>query len=115
MRRQAVREAQASDMWTRREALARERGMPDLAEGARTRAERHARMARILEQRADEMRIEIERLRRTVAPARSVGRSPPTDGDLEARLNDLEIEREIEAIRSRLLARRAENRDPNEP
>ena len=99
LRRQAVREGRDEAMWRRREGLARDRGLAEMSAGARTRADRHARMQQILLTRADEIHTEIEVMRGGHESTRWVGRAPPMD-DLEARLTALEIEDELEAIRA---------------
>src|SRR5438094_71210 len=95
LRRQAVREAQSAELWRRRESLAAGRDLGDMAAAARARAERHARMERLLLVRADEIRTEIQRLR-SPPLALGVGRAPPGEDSLESRLAQLEIERDIE-------------------
>lgn len=101
LRRQALREQREVERWLRRAAFAEERGLADLAAAARARSERHARTASVLTDRAVDLREEIESLRRDVQAPRGVGRAPPEAPSLEVRFRDLEIEREVDRIRSR--------------
>jgi phage shock protein A len=99
LRREAVREQRTADQWMQRVALAEERGLTDLAEGARARASRHRRLARLLTERAEEIRAEVHRLRASLATTAGAGRAPPIRS-LEARLVDLELEAELERLRA---------------
>jgi hypothetical protein len=56
-------------------------------------------MARLLEQRASEMRAEVERLRSEMDASAGGGRPPPAPA-LEARFAALEVERELEQLRA---------------
>jgi phage shock protein A len=108
LRRQAVREAQAVDLWTRRAAFALDKDHEDLAREAQTRAERHRRTEQMLLTRAEEIRAEIEEMRAGLRSPAGIGRAPPLVGDdLDARLRRLEIEHELDAIRAAVSARRS--------
>jgi len=112
LRRQAVREGQAIDLWTRRAAFALEKELEDMAREAQTRAERHRRMEQLLLARADEIRMEIEEMRAGLRSPAGVGRAPPlaaalAKDDLDARLAQLEIEQELDAIRAAVSAHRS--------
>ena len=99
LRRQSLKEQQEAERWTQRASYAEERGLADLAEGARARAARHDRMASLLVERADEMQAEVRLLREALEATRGAGRAPPRD-PLEARFADLEIEAELDRIRA---------------
>jgi hypothetical protein len=108
LRRQAVREAQAIDLWTRRAAFALDKELEDMAREAAARAERHRRMEQVLLARADEIRMEIEEMRLGLRSPTGVGRAPPLAGDdLDARLARLEIDAELDAIRAAVSIRRS--------
>ena len=100
LRRQALREDKEVERWRQRAAFAAARGLEDLATSARTRAERHTRMAQLLQQQAEAMHSEVERLRATVETGREVWRAPPGQvPSLESRFAALELEGELERIR----------------
>jgi hypothetical protein len=103
LRRQAVKEAQQIALWKRRQLFALERDLPEMAGEAQARAERHAGLKRMLLARAEEIRSEIESMRGQLSPSRGLVRAPPTRSldDLDRRLELLEIDRELEAIRAR--------------
>ncbi len=106
LRRQAVREAQEAELWTARASMAQSRGLEEMATAAQARAERHLRMERLLLARADDMRVEIERMRQGPPATLGLGRAPPlSEATLESRMARLEIEQEIEAIRVAVAAR----------
>ena len=107
MRRQAVREEQEASRWLGRVLFAEDRGLPALAASARARAGRHRRLAELWRARADELSVEIEQLRHGPPVVWSGGRAPPARDPLEARFDELEIEREIESIRRKLEGRAA--------
>jgi hypothetical protein len=107
LRRQAVREAQAVDLWVRRAGFALDRGMEDLAREAQARAERHRRLEQLLVSQADEIRAEVDDMRAALRSTRGVGRAPPVADDLDARLARLELEHELDAIRAAVSARRS--------
>jgi hypothetical protein len=97
LRRQALKERQEVDHWRQRATFAEARGLAELADGARVRADRHVRMASLLVHRAAELRREIESLRADLDDRRWIGRPPPSD-PLEARFAELEIERELDEL-----------------
>lgn len=101
LRRQALEEEARAERWSGRVAFAQARGLSDLAEGASTRRERHLKMARLLRRRAAELHLEVQRLRRDVGPNRESGPAPPPVDDLEARLDELEIEQDLNRLRRR--------------
>src|SRR5437763_191226 len=70
LRREAQREEAEIARWEQRVGFAEARGLGELAAEARERADRHARQARLLLQRADELHGEVERLRGSVAAGR---------------------------------------------
>jgi len=109
LRRQAVREAQDAELWSRRAEMAESRGLGEMASGARERADRHSRMVQVLLARATEIRSEIEQMRAILEIARGVGRAPPGDAGLDARFAKLEVEQEIERIRAAIAARRTDD------
>ena len=111
LRRQALREEREGERWLRRSAAAEERGLADLAEQARARAQRHARMAALLVQRAQEMQLEVERLRELAQPSRSFGRAPPS-ATVEAEFAALEVEAELQRLRQQLWSGRAASEPP---
>lgn len=98
LRRQALREGQEAERWRQRAVFAEARGLGDLATSAGTRAERHTRMARLLQRQAEAMHVEVERLRGTVETGREVGRAPPPVPSLESRFAALELEGELERL-----------------
>lgn len=99
LRRQAVQEQQEAERWRQRAAMAEARGLLDLAEQARERAAKHDVGAHRLGRRAQELRFQTDRLRAALAATHGLERAPPRPRSLEARLADLEIERELERIR----------------
>lgn len=101
LRRQALEEESQANRWSDRVAFAEARGLLDLAAGAFTRRERHLKMARLLRRRAAELQIEVERLRRDVGSNRDSGPAPPPVDDLEARLNELEVDQDLNRLRRR--------------
>jgi hypothetical protein len=107
LRRQAVREEQEAERWLGRVLFAEERGLSDLVASARARARRHRRLAELWRAQADELSVEIDQLRRGPPVVWSVGRAPPLRDPIEAKFDELEIEREIEAIRRKLEGRAA--------
>ena len=115
LQQQAVAEEREVERWLHRAAYAEERGMTDLAVEARTRAGRHTNMAHLFDQRAAEMRAEVQRLRAEVDTAAVGGRPPPMPvapvDALEARLAELEVERELDRLRTA----RANNRPVSPP
>jgi len=109
LRRQAVREGQAVDLWTRRAAFALDKDLEDMARDAQTRAERHRRMEQMLLARADEIRFEIEQMRVGLWSPAGVGRAPPLRrDDLDLRLAQIEIDKELDAIKEAVSARRSQ-------
>jgi phage shock protein A len=101
LRRQGLEQKREAEHWEQRSSLADTRGLADLAAEARQRAERHRRTAALHEQRATEMRIQVERLRGALAAAQGHGRAPPVGGaSLEAQFSALELDRELERIRA---------------
>ena len=109
LRREALREDQEASRWAKRATAAETRGLSDLAEAARMRSERHARMARVLQGRADEMQSEIDRLRMELRATPQVGRSPPVVDPIDSRFAELELEEALDRLR----AQRALGDDPN--
>jgi hypothetical protein len=107
LRRQAVREEQEAERWRNRVLFAEERGLSDLAASARLRSRRHRRLAELWRARADELSVEIEELRRSPPLHWSVVRAPPARDPIEAKFDELEIERELEEIRRKLEGRAA--------
>src|SRR5687767_3798631 len=108
LRRQAVREAQAVDLWVQRAAFALDKDLEEMAREAQTRAARHRRMEQMLLAQADEIRSEIEEMRTGLRSPAGIGRAPPfPSDDLDARLMRLEIEQELDAIRAAVSARRS--------
>jgi len=99
LRRQALAEQREAERWMARATFAEERGLLELASSARTRAARHARMASLLSQRAEEMRAEVQRLRDALAATQGAGRAPPPGPSLEGRFAALELEAELDRIR----------------
>jgi hypothetical protein len=107
LRRQAVREGQAVDLWVRRAEFAIEKSQEEMAREAQARAERHRRMEQVLLTHAEEIRSEIEEMRMGVRSPAGVGRAPPlVRDDLDARLARLEVEHELDGIRAAVSARR---------
>src|SRR5438552_11795241 len=84
LRRQALKEQQEAERWAQRATFADERGLADMATGARARAARHTRMAALLAERADEMQAEVRLLREAPQASRGAVRAPPSS-TLEAR------------------------------
>jgi hypothetical protein len=108
LRRQAVREGQAVDLWVRRAAFAIDKDMDEMAREAQARAERHRRMEQMLLAQAEEIRSEIEEMRMGLLSPAGVGRAPPlVRDDLDARLARLEVEHELDAVRAAVSARRS--------
>jgi hypothetical protein len=106
LRRQALRDERESERWLRRSAAAEQRGLTDLAEQARARAQRHSRMAALLVQRAQAMQVEVERLRELAQPSRTYGRAPPSSS-VDAEFAALEVEAELQQLRRQVSSRRA--------
>jgi hypothetical protein len=105
LRQQAVAEEREADRWLQRATYAEERGLSDLGSGARARVRRHTRMAQLLDQRAAEMRAEVQRLRAELDASAGGGRPPPVvpalpADPLAARFAELEIERELDRLRA---------------
>ena len=99
LRQEAIAEEREAERWVQRATFAEERALDDLAVGARARAGRHSRMARLLDQRAGEMRAEVQRLRSELESSAGAGRPPPAS-DIEVRFAALEVERELEQLRA---------------
>ena len=97
LRRQALKEEQESARWAQRAQFADERGLLDLAAGARARAARHAHLAGLFAERADDLQAEVRLLRDVPGIARGAGRAPPTPS-LEARFRELELNAELDRI-----------------
>jgi phage shock protein A len=106
LRRQALREEHESERWLHRSEAADQRGLTDLAEQARVRAQRHSRMAVLLTHRAQEMQLEVERLRELAQPSRSFGRAPP-GRSVDSEFAALEVEAELQKLRHRISSGRA--------
>ncbi len=99
LRQASAAERREVDRWMQRVTYAEQRGLDDLARGARARADRHSRMAGLLDQRAAEMRAEVQRLRSELQATSGGGRPPPAQ-TLDARFAALEVERELERLRA---------------
>jgi len=102
LRREAQKERQEAARWEQRVTYAEDRGLTDLAQAARERAMRHARLAELLRERAFELSQEVERLRHPTTTSWSAGRAPPWPEGIDARFAELEIESQIAQIRARL-------------
>jgi hypothetical protein len=102
MRRQSLHEQREAERWTERAELAERRGLTDLAQQARSRADRHARMVSVISGQIEAMRIEVERLRALEHDRPSLGRAPPTvRSTVESELAALEIEGELDRLKRR--------------
>ena len=101
LRRAAKGEEGNTELWIRRARLAESRGLADLAAQARERARRHLSQVEALNQRARELRAEIENVQAGLRASRGHGRAPP-EPSLERRFAALEIDRELESIRRSL-------------
>lgn len=99
LRRLAIQERREADRWHGRAAMAQGRGLLELADQARERAAKHEAGAHRLGRRADEIRLQADRLRAALAATHSLERAPPQPRSLESRLAELEIERELDRIR----------------
>jgi hypothetical protein len=105
LRLQAAAEEREAERWLQRVAYAEERGLSDLGVAARSRVGRHTHMAQVLDQRAAEMRAEVQRLRAELDASAGGGRPPPAlpslpADPLSARFADLEVEQELEGLRA---------------
>jgi hypothetical protein len=105
LQQRAVAERREAERWRQRASYADQRGMSDLAGEARARVDRHTSMAQLLEQRAAEMRTEVESLRAELETPAMGGRPPPvlpvtTTDRLNVRLAELEVERELDKLKA---------------
>jgi uncharacterized small protein (DUF1192 family) len=118
LRQQAATEEREAERWQQRAAYAEERGLDDLGIGARSRVLRHTHMAQLLDQRAAEMRAEVQRLRAELDASAGGGRPPPvlpalSADPLAARFADLEVEQELDRLRAARSADRSAAQPPH--
>jgi len=87
--------------------MAAARELPDLAGQARIRADRHRRSAELFERRANEIRVQVERLQNALAAAQGHGRAPPDAAtrSLEGHFAALEVETELGRMREAATSR----------
>jgi len=106
-RRQALQEGRELSRWEQRADMAAARELPDLAGQARIRADRHRRSAELFERRANEIRVQVERLQNALAAAQGHGRAPADAAtrSLEGRFAALEVETELGRMREAATSR----------
>lgn len=114
----AARERQDESRWRLRADFARVRSLADLAAEAEARADRHAALAQRHERDYEDRRQLVEYLREAVrspAPppsAASLSPDAPEPISPERRLNDLEMEAQLEQDLTAMKQRAAARRDP---